>query len=431
MRKGISLLVCAVMLLSLSACGMDWTYCRGMNYLSKGDYAAAYETLQAATHPNAAKELEKFIYVPATHTYMSPSRNQTTTYTYNEMGYPIKIETVLDGDTHVDTYVYEDTVLREHRITSTYADGDTYNSVYTYTEWGKEQDFAYYHNDSKIGERRTVYDEDRRVLRFEEKGDGYHNWEENIYDDKGRKLTSKGSHQGIDFSATYTYAEDGTYVENREDDYGEEKWRTQIHYDKADRIVRSHSVLVGSAGTDATRLDEYTYDKAGNEIYHYSKWGTTVETTTAEYDKDDNLVYKKTLNEAGETKDLVRYTYNEEGDILTREYSPDGLAWRKDTYTYDDQGNLLNEYHTDSATGEVREVKYTYNEDGTLKMSEETGRNGSIHNAYGYDELGNRVQSLSQQGLSETTATATWQWFYYPHGVPEILANAMEEMEWD
>ena len=431
MKKCLSMVLCVAMVLSLSACGMDWTYCRGMNYISKGEYAAAYETLHAATHPNAAKELEKFIYVPVTHTYNAPKRNQITTFTYDEMGYPTKIETVMDGNTHVETYTYEEKVLREHRITSTYTDGDVFSSVTTFTEWGKEQDYAYYHNDQQIAERHTVYDKNRRVLKFTEKGDDYHNWEENTYDDKGRKLTREGAHQGIEFVAVFSYAEDGTYVENREDDYGEEKWRTQISYDKADRIVRSHSVLVGSAGTDDTRLDEYTYDKAGNEIYHYSKWRTTVETTTAEYDKNNNLVYKKTLNEAGETKDLVRYTYNEDGDILTREYSSDGLAWRKDTYTYDDQGNLLNEYHTDSATGEVREVKYTYNEDGTLKMSEETGRNGSVYNAYGYDERGNRVQSLSQQGLGEISATATYQWFYYPHGVPEVLATAIDALEWD
>lgn len=431
MRKCLSLLLCAVMLVCLSSCGMDWTYCRGMNYLSKGEYAAAYETLQAATHPNAAKELEKFIYVPVTHTYNAPKRNQITTFTYDEIGYPTKIETVMDGNTHVETYTYEDKVMREHRITSTYTDGDVFSSVTTFTKWGEEQDYAYYHNGTKIAGRHTTYDKDRRMVKFEEQNDDYSQWEEYTYDAKGRKLTWEGSHQGIDFVAVFSYAEDGTYVETREDDYGEEKWRTQINYDKADRIVRSHSVLVGSAGTDATRLDEYTYDKAGNEIYHYSKWGTTVETTTSEYDEDNNLLSAKTLNQDGEVTGWVRYTYNEAEDVLTREYTDDGISWRKDTYTYDEEGRLLSEYYTDPETGAVRDATYTYNEDGTLKMSEERGSYGSVLTAYGYDELGNRVQSLSQQGLSEISATATYQWFYYPNGVPEVLATAIDALEWD
>lgn len=419
------------MLVCLSSCGMDWTYCRGMNYLSKGEYAAAYETLQAAAHPNAAKELEKFIYVPGTHTYNAPKRNQITTFTYDEIGYPTKIETVMDGNTHVDTYVYEDKVVREHRITSTYTDGTTYLSVYTYTEWGAEQDFAYYHNGTKIAGRHTTYDEDRRMVKFEEQNDDYSQWEEYTYDAKGRKLTWEGSHQGIDFVAVFSYAEDGTYVETREDDYGEEKWRTQISYDRADRIVRSHSVLVGSAGTDDTRLDEYTYDKAGNEVSHYSKWGTTVTTTTSEYDEDNNLLSAKTLTEDGKVTAWQRYTYNEEGDILTYEYTSDGVSWRKDAYTYDEEGRLLSEYYTDPETGAVRDATYTYNEDGTLKTSEERGSYGSVLTAYSYDELGNRVQSLSQQGLGEISATATYQRFYYPHGVPEVLATAIDALEWD
>lgn len=43
-----------------------------------------------------------------------------------------------------------------------------------------------------------------------------------------------------------------------------------------------------------------------------------------------------------------------------------------------------------------REVNYTYNDNGTLKMSKEQGTYGSVLNAYGYDEWDNRIQSLSQ-----------------------------------
>lgn len=430
MRKWLSVVLCAVMLVSLSSCGMDWTYCRGMNYISKGDYAAAYETLQAATHPNAAKELEKFIYVPTTHTYTSLSRDVTTKFTYNEMGYPIRIETIMDDATQVQTYVYDGTVKKEYRDTYTYV-GGTLTEVYIYTEWGDVVDYAYYSDERLMAEHHAEYDEKNRLVKYTEQGDGYNNWEEYTYDAKGRKLTWEGSHQGIDFVAVFSYAEDGTYVENREDDYGDEKWRTQISYDKKGQIVRSHSVLVGSADTDDTRLDEYTYDKAGNEIYHYSKWGTTVETTTSEYNDRNDLVSAKTLDQNGEIVKWVRCTYDEDGRTLTYERTSDGISWRKDTYIYDEEGNLLSEYYYNPETDSIRDVTYTYNEDGTLKMSEQRGSNGSVLTAYGYDELGNRVQSLTQQGLEQAGATATYQWFYYPHGVPQVLAAAIDQLQWD
>ena len=426
MKKCLSMVLCVAMVLSLSACGMDWTYCRGMNYISKGEYAAAYETLHAATHPNAAKELEKFIYVPLTHTYTSSAGDQTTTFTYDEMGYPTKIETVVGGNTHVATYVYEDTVLRESRITVTYADGDIYSSVYTYTEWGAEQDYVDYHNDSMIAERHTVYDKNRRVVKFEEKGADCYNWVENTYSEKGRKLTATGSQDGVAFTSAYTYAEDGTYVETRVETEVDKKWNTQVDYDKSGREIRRYSVLEGA--TD-TRLDEYTYDKAGNEVTHYHKWGATEETTTTEYNKQNKVLSAKTVAQDGTVKEWVRYTYDEDGRVLTCERTEDGTTWQKDAYTYDDEGNTLSEYYTDPETGVVRDITYTYNEDGTLKTSEDRGALGSVVTTYGYDEQGNRVQSQSQDG--QTGATATYQWFYYPYGVPQALAKAIADLAWE
>ena len=207
------------------------------------------------------------------------------------------------------------------------------------------------------------------------------------------------------------------------------KWRNQVNFDAQGRVIRETQTLVGA--TAPTRVFEYRYDAAGNTVYEYSKWGNSVETTTSEYDAAGNLVYSKTLNQDGRATNIVKQTYNEAGQILSKETTSTGLTWDKTTYTYDENGRLVNEYISRPNAMVGRDITYTYNEDGTLKFLEETGTYGTVYNAYGYDAWGNRIQSLAQRERQETRATATWELHYYPKGVPENVKEFVKAMDWE
>lgn len=440
MRKWLSALMCAVLLLSLSACSIgDVAYYRGMWHLRQGDYTAAYEWLRTATTPAAAEQLDRFAFVPLTHTLISPYSNRTTTYTYDEAGYPATVETVQGKTTYLHTYVYVNGVQREHRTTEVYGNGNTAFSRHTYTEQGEPLYRAYYESDVLQSEEQYVYDGQGNLLKRTESsaaiGEGYYNCEEYTYDRQGRTLTAstvyKDTYEQSERKSTYVYAEDGSYVKHTHSDNGDGKWRSQSNFDAEGRLVRSYETLMGEVGDDKTRLFECRYDAAGNEVYRYSKWYDTVETTTAEYNKRNQLVYRKTLDEDGNIREIVKCTYNDAGDILTRAYTNTGFSWYKDSYTYDAEGKLLTERHTGADMSYTRTATYTYNEDGTLKMSEEQDSYGAIYNAYGYDEWGNRVQSLSQYDRQETKAFATWELHYYPDGVPEDVEDVINDLVWD
>ncbi len=440
MRKWLAALMCVVLMLSLCSCGIgDVAYHCGMWHLRQGNYTEAYEWLRTATTPAAAEQLERFAFVPLTYMLISPYSNRTITYTYDEAGYPATMEIVQDKTTYLHAYVYVKGVQRERRTTEVYGNGSTIVSRDTYTEQGKPLYRAYYEGDVLQYEAQYVYDGQGNLLKHTETGldpeDDYYNCEEYTYDEQGRKLTFfeelSSLYENSRRQGTFTYAEDGSYVESIESNTDGVRRRTQLNYDSAGRLVREHSVVVGSVDPNDTRLFEYRYDAAGNEVYRYSKWYDTVETTTAEYNERNQLVYSKTLDENGNIREIIQCTYNDAGKILTRAYTNTGFVWYKDSYTYDAEDKLLTEHHTDGDMSYTRTATYTYNEDGTVKMSEEQNSNGAIYNAYGYDEWGNRVQSLSQYDRQETKAFATWELHYYPDGVPQGVENIISELIWD
>ena len=430
MRKWLAALMSMVLLLSLCSCGIgDVTYYRGMWYLLQGEYTAAYECLRVSTVPAAAETLEKLVFVPLTYTYKSPDTQRDVTLTYNEAGYLTKVDTVYANSSRSETYVYEGNVLKEYVCTEVY-NGITDTSRRTFNEQGKPLYTAYYYGDNLYEELYYVYDAKGNLLKHTDSGESFSNWEEYTYDEEGRTLTENSEYQGVTHTSTFTYAEDGSYVKNTQNDSGDEQWRTQTHYDPQGRVVRTRTTYAGDTAYDAD-LAEYSYDAAGNEIYRYRKWGDNVESSTAEYNEHNQLVYRKTLDEDGQTIALIRKTYNAAGQILTAGYSDNGIIWRKETYTYDEEGKLLNEHLTDPDLLVNREITYTYNANGTLKFAEQQGSSGWMRTAYGYDEWGNRIQSLTQWERNELSATATWQLHYYPDGVPEDITDFIEGMEWD
>ena len=98
MKKWMSLGLCVLLLLSLTACGgglacdplplpEDADYRYGMEQLELGNLTKAYGYFKASTDPKAAAQLEKFAFVPTTVTRKnSNGRDLVHTFTYNERG---------------------------------------------------------------------------------------------------------------------------------------------------------------------------------------------------------------------------------------------------------------------------------------------------------------------------------------------------------
>ena len=92
MKKWLSVWVCGLLLLSLTACGKtpvveDADYRYGMEQLELGNLVKAYGYFQSSADPKAAEMLEKFAFVPITNLREdSTGMNWLLSYTYDEKG---------------------------------------------------------------------------------------------------------------------------------------------------------------------------------------------------------------------------------------------------------------------------------------------------------------------------------------------------------
>lgn len=439
MRKWLAAMLCVVLLLSMSACSVgDAAYYHGMQQLKYGNYAKAYAYFRDSDAPHAAAELEKFAFAPLTYARVTDDIRDEYVYTYDAQGRPAtttRTRTWAEGDQQIDMeeYGYVGIQKRTYRKT-THLNHSTAETVQTYDDQGNLT-YSYYR--SSFGEvSETFYAYDHWGNPLSEYDNGWNGESiyrmKSTYDDRGRLLTYSRNRNDVFTTEGYRiYNEDGSCVEHEEYTEPGEKGRRQINYDREGRVTREVHIPEGGDAVSPARLLEYRYDAAGNQVYAYSKWNDSVETTTSEYDAAGHLIYSKTLNQDGRAIDIVKQTYNEAGQIVSKETSTTGLTWNKTIYTYDENGRLVNEYISQPNAMVGRDITYTYNEDGTLKFLEETGTYGTVYNAYGYDEWGNRTQSLAQRERQETTATATWELHYYPNGVPEEVANFAKAMDWE
>jgi YD repeat-containing protein len=66
-----------------------------------------------------------------------------------------------------------------------------------------------------------------------------------------------------------------------------------------------------------------------------------------------------------------------------------GKGWQYDAYSYDPQGNILNEYR--SGAGGQEKYDYTHTYDALNRLTKTTGLWGYKEHTYEYDSLGNLV----------------------------------------
>jgi YD repeat-containing protein len=183
--------------------------------------------------------------------------------------------------------------------------------------------------------------------------------------------------------------------------------------------------LVDGLGNES----RFEYDKNGNLVSE-KRWDKTtgVETTVATHGYDTAGLLK--LSETDANGNVVAYTYDAAGRMLTRRVDPTGLDLTT-TYQYDAKGQAVKvtdangnvTQTTFDRSGRVIEVavdptglnlrtRYEYDLDGhVLTLTEGYGTSDARRTAYEYDNLGRRTKQVvdpDAAGYTGLKLTTTW-----------------------
>ena len=432
MKKWLSLWVCVLLLLSLTACDLwphrkieDANYVAAMAKLEEGKWQEAYDLFKASTDPKAAAELEKFVFVPTSIIRKnSTGRDLVHTFTYDERGNLLsEIEKgdyswTMETDNAI-TYTYDamgNLLSRESR----YGD-EVYRTVYTYDEKGNELTYAYYNVYGDIQNTYTnTYDEQGRLAKTEhyDRLDAAEKYTEVFtYDEQDRVLTCTITYADREPTVyTYVYAEDGSYQKSFKGSvYTQTYW-----YDKEGRTVK-HKVVV----TETDEVKEYSetrYDEMGHQVYYCEEYYGSGYVKTTTYNEQGLELTSQTLHD-GELYSMTTSTYDEKGNELTYEYFYGDTSWGRNTYTYDEQNRLLTKKSMSNTAG-WHQYTYTYDEAGYCIKVEQDGMDEdyvceSTRDAYGNILTYTYTKEDSDGGLYVEQNEAQWVLQYYPDGTPD------------
>lgn len=259
---------------------------------------------------------------------VSEKRNHTNEVFYNEKNLPVK---------HVVTYNNGDQIIFELEY-----DGKNNLIRKTSSKSGK-----------LLYEYKYFYDESNNLIKklYSCQGSDYvyeYAYDENnnlIYDStfeewrdtkiiKRYTYNSNGNLVKYQYSTTYGYHNDTTYVYNAEgklieatETNGDGNYTIGDHeftYDADGNLIKK----VFTCG-DQTKMREYTYDASGNlsmEIYRVVNTNGSVYSLTDEYqyDEKNNLIRHVHTDNSG-SESVYEYTYDEYGNKVKRVYTdPDG-----------------------------------------------------------------------------------------------------------
>lgn len=154
------------------------------------------------------------------------------------------------------------------------------------------------------------------------------------------------------------------------------------------------------------------YDDAGCLVSSTRKQGGESFTFTAENDEYGRVL--RTVCEYGGSLMTMDYTYDDDGNLLSKTTMQDGVVFQTECNTYDEQGNLLTREMTYSQT-ETNRMVYHY-EQGKL-VKEERYNNGKLseYELYFYDESGNVTSRETR--LENDALWATSQYSYSEDGL--------------
>ena len=289
-----------------------------------------------------AENAEQFDIV--THTYVddflkkTEANGQTITYEYDAYGNQIVAEsTTTEGDEQ-----------KVERTEYTYDKNGNLTQSKVYEVNGTQQTLKEYTSYTYDAAGRTLLaDEDGKCTRT-------------IYDNLGRVIQEIGSED-------YETTKDGLQEETPNNTYADALAGHTYVYNAITGLLTSETDRLG-------KTTSYVYNDKGNkieeifDIYHfyYTDHGEIEKAkingvVAVEYDYDDkHKNYDRLCSETYANGDQIRYTYNNNGDVLAQYENDEEEA--SVTYTYNTDGELTEK--TDHNTG----LKYTYGDNNQVQV---------------------------------------------------------------
>jgi YD repeat-containing protein len=282
----------------------------------------------------------------------------------------------------------------------------------SYNERGQEIERVSFKEDGSIGDTSIIrYDSEGRIIGYGDgKKDRYHSILD--YDSKGNRIAARSYDSDLlQTRETYTYddkqrkieqsrfADSGAYHERITYTYNPagqltemavyySQALTQKHlktYDGGGKLVKEVSISYQSPGQNSTVL--YLHDKSGRVIETrvdteilWSKTQTIYDAKGQVAQRETFMEYKKrnvSQSHAPEPGKIV-FRYNDRNQVLEEAfYAPDGALTRKTVSTYNEVGNLIEQFYFNKGSDDVK-ISYEYDSQGNWvkRMQSDTDHTG-------------------------------------------------------
>jgi hypothetical protein len=253
------------------------------------------------------------------------------------------------------------------------------------------------------------------------------------YDDKGNMLVAEHDYDGtVDYRATATHDEYGNLLtfESDEDADGTVEFRLSYIYtydEYGNMLTWELDTTLDNGGMPSSCLKFYYYyepetvnaePREGFNIYLPNSipsipYHLSDVSCTYTYDDDGNILTREFSTPERGRYNLDTYTYDPNGNLLTKESDSDfdGTVDFRTTYTHDGKGNLLTEEYDIGGDGTVdSRTTYTYDANGNL-LTEDRGHHapvaGDTYITYTYNTDGNMLTQDIGSGTDGATRSRT------------------------
>ena len=175
---------------------------------------------------------------------------------------------------------------------------------------------------------------------------------------------------------------------------------------------KGHLIATGSmVGETRTKETTYEYDEKGRPILQKDAGGTI----SLEYDEQDRIV--KRVRTWWTQNDTTLYSYDEQGNLIEEIYKPaDTSFWNKYTWEYDEYGDVTKcTIQTISLEGDSQNIVDTVIHTYANKEYDENGNLTKVvygdgsYTASEYDEAGNEIKYTSYHAANDFVI------FYYTY----------------
>lgn len=389
MKRMLTLLLTAAMILSLFGCGANLTP-QTTEPATEPTSAQTTEPTSAQTGVEADRLINRSVYME------DGFYNGYSEYLYDYDAQRHML-TISDPERKLEEHTFYEGTAQVQSISYYWEPGDAYQ----YEEYDRQGNlvlYAEYEDGEEILRTDSQYREDGLLIQeltytggIETSEEGY--WD---YDDAGNQTEFIEYYLGEKINhTTWEYDSMGNLLRHDvEGVYGDEPYSEHetFTYDASGVLTESTHRGDDPASCWDYRV-EYTYDEAGRKIkaVSYDEERGNCEDTW-QYDDHGRLV--RSVESAymdGWIEAVTEYTYNEAGQVISEtlaenyEYADEAMFTAETTYRYDEAGRLLQEDCV--SNGEyIQGCRYEYDANGNKTLTERTDAEGTVRTEYGYAE---------------------------------------------